>query len=226
MKRVAVLQARRAAWILAGGASHRFGSQTFPPGKGGGSGWFPSPPPRRGGCSSDSISGGSRHRLISGRTSGAVPLRHSFGSWPSCFVILALSILSATAQTYSIDWSKVSSGGGTSTGGVYAVTGTIGQPDAGTTMSGGNYSLTGGFWSFLSLVQTPGAPLLSIRFTAANTAIVSWPSPSTGFTLQFATDLTLSNWINSVTAPSDDGTNRFLIVSPPTGNRFFRLVKP
>ena len=153
-------------------------------------------------------------------------LRPSFGLWPSCFVILALSILSATAQTYSIDWSKVSSGGGTSTGGVYAVTGTIGQHDAGTTMSGGNYSLTGGFWSFLSLVQTPGAPLLSIRFTAANTAIVSWPSPSTGFTLQFATDLTLSNWINSATSPSDDGTNRFLIVNPPTGNRFFRLVKP
>jgi hypothetical protein len=137
-----------------------------------------------------------------------------------------LCAANASAQTYSIDWSKVSGGGGTSTGGVYAVSGTIGQHDAGTTMSGGNYSLTGGFWSFLSLVQTPGAPLLSIRYTTTNTAVVSWPSPSTGFNLQFATDLSLSNWSNSATAPSDDGTNRFLIVNPPSGNRFFRLIKP
>ena len=149
-----------------------------------------------------------------------------FALWPSCFVILALSVASAAAQTYSIDWSKVSGGGGTSTGGVYAVSGTIGQHAAGTTMSGGNYALTGGFWSFLSLVQTPGAPLLSIRYTTTNTAVVSWPSPSTGFNLQFATDLTLSNWSNSATSPSDDGTNRFLIVNPPTGNGFFRLFKP
>jgi hypothetical protein len=32
---------------------------------------------------------------------------------------------------YSIDWSTIDGGGGTSTGGVYSVTGTIGQPDAG-----------------------------------------------------------------------------------------------
>ena len=141
-------------------------------------------------------------------------------------VMVCLLASSAPAQQYAVPWSKVSSGGGTSTGGVYAVTGTIGQHDAGATMSGGNFSLTGGFWSFLSLVQTPGAPLLSIRYTATNTAVVSWPSPSTGFTLQSATDLTLSNWINSATSPSEDGTNRFLIVNPPTGKGFFRLLKP
>ncbi len=161
----------------------------------------------------------------------AFALRTSFGIKPSSLVILLLlstlnpQLSTAFAQTYSIDWSKVSGGGGASTGGVYAVSGTIGQHDAGTTMSGGNYSLTGGFWSLLNVVQTPGAPLLSIRYTTTNTAVVSWPSPSTGFGLQFATDLTLSNWSGSLPAPTDDGTNRFLIVNPPTGNRFFRLVK-
>jgi hypothetical protein len=35
------------------------------------------------------------------------------------------------AQSYSIDWYKVSGGGGTSTGATYQVSGTIGQPDAG-----------------------------------------------------------------------------------------------
>ena len=35
------------------------------------------------------------------------------------------------AQSYSIDWFKVSGGGGASTGGIYSVGGTIGQHDAG-----------------------------------------------------------------------------------------------
>lgn len=36
----------------------------------------------------------------------------------------------ALAQSYSIDWFTIDGGGGTSTGGVYSVSGTIGQPDA------------------------------------------------------------------------------------------------
>ena len=48
-------------------------------------------------------------------------------------------------------------GGGTSTGGGYTVTGTIGQPDAGT-MGGGTFSLNGGFWGIIAAIQTPGAP--------------------------------------------------------------------
>ena len=38
------------------------------------------------------------------------------------------------------------SGGGTSSGGMFTVSGTIGQPDAGT-LSGGEYTLRGGFWT-------------------------------------------------------------------------------
>jgi len=44
---------------------------------------------------------------------------------------------------YSINWYKIAGGGGTSTGGTYQVSGTIGQPDASGAMTGGNYSLTG-----------------------------------------------------------------------------------
>jgi hypothetical protein len=73
---------------------------------------------------------------------------------------------------YSIDWSTIDGGGGTSTGGVYSVTGTLGQPDAGATMSGGNLSLDGGFWSLIGAVQTPGAPLLSIIHTTTNAGAV------------------------------------------------------
>jgi hypothetical protein len=66
------------------------------------------------------------------------------------------------AQTYSIDWYKIAGGGGTSSSGQYSVSGTIGQPDAGGAMTGGGYSLTGGFWSLISVVQTPGiSPFLA-----------------------------------------------------------------
>jgi len=132
----------------------------------------------------------------------------------------------ALAQSYSIDWFTIDGGGGTSTGGVFAISGTIGQPDAGGPMSGGNFSLTGGFWS-LNAVQTPGAPLLSIVKTTTNTVAVFWPSPSTGYVLQQNTNSVASvNWSNVVTAPIDDGVTKTVIVNPPTGNRFYRLFKP
>ena len=86
------------------------------------------------------------------------------------------------AQSYTIDWYKVSGGGGTSTGGVYAVSGTIGQPDAANAMSGGNYTVTGGFWSLIAVVQTAGLPSLSVAHSG-NSVIVSWPNTASS-TLQ------------------------------------------
>ena len=136
-----------------------------------------------------------------------------------------LFAVSCLAQNYSIDWFTIDGGGGTSTGGVYSVSGTIGQPDAGATMSGGSYAIDGGFWSMIAAVQTPGAPLLSIFHTTTNTVVISWPSPSTGFSLYQNGDLNTTNWMSAGT-PFDDGTNKTVIVSPPAGNRFFRLANP
>ena len=64
-------------------------------------------------------------------------------------VFLALAGLlagRAPAQNFRLDAFTIAGGGGTSTGGVFAVSGTIGQPDAGAKMIGGNYSVDGGFW--------------------------------------------------------------------------------
>jgi hypothetical protein len=143
-----------------------------------------------------------------------------FVAWLT-FLGLALSV---HAQNYSIDWHKIAGGGGTSTGSVYAVSGTIGQPDASTPLTGGNYSLTGGFWSLIAVVQTTGAPTLTIT-RSGNSVIVSWPSPSTGWALQKCGDLAAGGWGPSGYTVSDDGTNCRVTVSPPTGNLFFRLAK-
>jgi hypothetical protein len=131
----------------------------------------------------------------------------------------------AQAQSYSIDWYTIDGGGGTSTGGVYSVSGTIGQHDAGGPMSGGNFSLTGGFWA-LYAVQTPGAPTLSIKFTTTNTVQVYWSSPSPGWNLQVNTNIAETNWGTPPESIQDNGTIKFIIVNPPTGNRFYRLSNP
>ncbi len=140
-------------------------------------------------------------------------------------MLLLAICLDALAQSYSIDWFKIAGGGGTSTGGIYSVSGTIGQHDAGGPMTGGNYSLTGGFWSLLSVVQTPGSPTLKIFLTTTNTAVVYWPSPSTGFVVQQNTTVGGTNWTGVPETVNDNGTNRFIIVNPPAGHRFYRLIK-
>ena len=135
-----------------------------------------------------------------------------------CWLFSSLGI----AQQYSIDWYKIVGGGGASTSGVYSVSGTIGQHDAGGPMTGGNYSLTGGFWS-LYAVQTPGAPLLTISY-ASGKAIVSWSPSATGWTLQTNNNLvTVSGWnAYGGTVNTANGTNS-ITITPPTGNLFFRL---
>jgi len=140
-------------------------------------------------------------------------------------LLLELVVISARAQTYSIDWSTIDGGGGTSTGGVYTVSGTIGQPDAGR-MSGGNFTLDGGFWGIVAAVQTPGAPSLRIFLTSTNTVVVAWPATSTGFSLEQNAVLGTTNWVNVATTPAVVGSENQVIVSPPAGNHFYRLKWP
>ena len=138
-------------------------------------------------------------------------------------LLLALTALTAHAQLYTIDWYKIAGGGGTSTGGTYQVSGTIGQQDAGANMSGGNYSLTGGFWSLISVVQTAGLPNLSIAHSG-NSVIVSWPNTGS-CTLQQNNNLAGGSWTTTgYTINMSNGTNSITITSP-TGNLFFRLAK-
>ncbi|MDQ6631805.1 MAG: hypothetical protein M3Y82_08605 [Verrucomicrobiota bacterium] len=149
--------------------------------------------------------------------------------WLVFLAILMLgpgAVSSLPAQSYSIDWFTIDGGGGSSAGGTYSLSGTIGQPDASQQpMTGGNFSLVGGFWSLVA-VQTPGAPLLTITLTSTNTAVVSWPSPSTGFALQQNSDLNSANWTPPLETVLDNGVIKYIIVNPPTGNRFYRLIKP
>jgi hypothetical protein len=143
-----------------------------------------------------------------------------FGLLPSVFCF------GAQAQ-YSLDWHTLDGGGGTSTGGVFTVSGTIGQPDAGV-MTGGQFTLHGGFWGVIAAVQTPGAPMLSVTRTPTNTVVVSWPGPEVGWRLQSTTSLSTTPVVWTPLPPpyQVSGTNLCFTEATPVGNRFYRLNKP
>jgi hypothetical protein len=139
--------------------------------------------------------------------------------------VLALYSLPASAQSYSINWYKIAGGGGTSTGAQYTVSGTIGQPDASGTLTGGNYSLTGGFWAFISVMQTPGAPVLHISISG-KTVTVYWQNISGWTLIQSPSPATpINNWTSNSSWTTTNGTN-YLNISSPTGTLYFRLANP
>jgi hypothetical protein len=134
---------------------------------------------------------------------------------------ILLSSVTLHAQSYSIDWFKIAGGGATSTGGVYQVSGTIGQHDAGGPMTGGNYSLTGGFWVLPIAVQTLGAPTLTIVPATPGYATISWVPNTPGFVLQESSSLSPANWTNSVS-----GATNPITIPTTLPARFYRLKKP
>jgi hypothetical protein len=160
---------------------------------------------------------------LDGRAGSPQPAAARWGhrALPALLLLLALP---AFAQTYSIDWYKVSGGGGSSSGATYQVTGTIGQPDAGGAMTGSNYSLTGGFWSLISVVQTPGLPLLTITLNSQlSTVTVSWPNTGS-YTLQQNFNLAnTSGWTTSSYAITTNNGTDSITITQPVGNLFFRL---
>ncbi len=132
-------------------------------------------------------------------------------------------VLSADAQNYSLSWYKVAGGGGVSAGGTYQINGTIGQPDASDAMTGGNYSITGGFWSLISIVQAPGAPTLYISFSG-NVVTVYWQNVP-GCALQQNSDMTApAGWTTCPGSPTTSNGTNYVNITCPTSNLFFRLA--
>jgi len=139
------------------------------------------------------------------------------------FLTFSLLLVAAAvrAQSYSIDWFTIDGGGGTSTGGVYSASGTIGQLDAGGPMTNGQYSVTGGFWALPQAVQVTGAPTLAIAPAAPGNATISWTPATPGFVLQETLSLSSTNWVNSAS-----GATNPIVVPATLPTKFYRLFKP
>lgn len=132
----------------------------------------------------------------------------------------------AQGQSYAIDWFTIDGGGGTSTGGVYSVSGTIGQPDAGR-MTGASYALDGGFWGFVGAIQTAGAPMLGVERIGASVRVF-WPATAAGFVLDEAAVLggPPSSWNPVANAYNTNAAQISITISAPIGAKYYRLRKP
>lgn len=61
-------------------------------------------------------------------------------------LVLLVGAALAAPNTFSIPWWTIDGGGGNSQGVEYTVSGTIGQPDTSPLMSGGDFTIVGGYW--------------------------------------------------------------------------------
>ena len=94
---------------------------------------------------------------------------------------------------------------------------------------GGNFKIAGDKVSaFLAKANLVGntTPTLTLTSTSTNTAMVSWPSPSADFTLQQNLNLNTTNWVTPSEAVNSNSLMKYIIVDPPSGNRFYRLFRP
>ena len=126
---------------------------------------------------------------------------------------LLLPVL-ANAQ-YAIDWFTIDGGGGASSSGSLTLSGTIGQPDAGT-LSGGNYTLQGGFWPGIIVPSTGEAPTLFIQLSSA-IVIISWSPGTPGFALEQTDSLSSASWSAGPTG------NPSAPIPAGSGAKFYRL---
>ena len=67
------------------------------------------------------------------------------------YLLLAITVMVVASAALALGGENISrwavaGGGGQSAGGRYVLNGTLGQTEAGPTMSGGDYTLSGGFW--------------------------------------------------------------------------------
>ena len=133
------------------------------------------------------------------------------------FTIAILLPTLALAQQYSIDWYTIAGGGGTSTGGAYSLSGTIGQATAADwSGANGKFALTG-FWA----IQRPGAPALTVNPASAGQITISWVPNMPGWILQESPSLSSPTWTNSASGSTNPAT-----VPAAGGQKFFRLYKP
>lgn len=128
----------------------------------------------------------------------------------------------ARAEDYAIDWFSVDSGGGTSADGVYEVSGTIGQPDAGE-LGDDVYTVSGGFWA--AAIDTEPLRPPTLKFAVVGNALVlSWPV-TPGYVLEQTMDLSQPDGWHAVGQPIVVVNGQNTVTVPLAGTQvYYRLT--
>jgi len=81
-------------------------------------------------------------------------------------IFLNLTIQAQTGGGFTITQSVIA-GGGQNAGGTFSIAGTIGQPVAGSALTGSPFAVTSGFWNFAPLAPTAASVTISGRVLTA-----------------------------------------------------------
>jgi hypothetical protein len=139
--------------------------------------------------------------------------------------VLATASHAQSGGPFDLCWSTIDNGGGTSRGGSFALSGTVGQADAGV-LTGGSFELEGGFWSCVTVQQTPRAPIIKIKLIGGGQAVLSWPVSATGFTLEETTAVAPPNTWSATAHPVVDTATEHTVTVPAAGViKCYRLKK-
>ena len=84
---------------------------------------------------------------------------------------------------------------------------------------------SGVYFTIVTTAAPPVPPKLTIIPSGTN-VLVEWPTNATGFTLQFATNLTSSIWSSTLPVPVVVNTNKVVTNGISGTSRFFRLSNP
>jgi len=138
-------------------------------------------------------------------------------------LLLACCLSWLCADDFTVDWHQIGHGGGTGMADEFRVSGIIGQPVAAPPASADEFTVTGGF-GVVTVLPTEGAPVLAITLAGDGTVRIAWPLPDAGWELRQSADPGALVWQPPSEPLQGDGTQRFISISAPAGQRFFRLM--
>ncbi len=76
--------------------------------------------------------------------------------WCLCAAVVCTAVAALSGGVFVVADQTIAGGGGRASGGAFVLDGTIGQPDAAGSMTGGPFALAGGFWPGLAVPSPDG----------------------------------------------------------------------
>ena len=140
-------------------------------------------------------------------------------------VSFALAAALPAQADFTLTRSVIATGGGTSAGGLFTVTGTTGETAAGSpAASGARFDLASGFWAAMPAVMWPVlAPQAPVVQTAAGgpgfNVRLEWSPSRAGWKLEFSYDLI--NWTTAVASTTSNSRNFVTLVGGGPVPRLF-----
>jgi hypothetical protein len=142
-----------------------------------------------------------------------------------CAATIAVLLATTASHAAEIPWWTFTGGGGLAQHGAVALGGAIGPiAPALSPATGGNYTLTGGFWPAFPGQPKAAVPVLKIKSLGdGSKVLLSWPVGVHGFILESTPQLGSGIWIIESAAVVDTATEHTATVSVEAISRCFRL---